>query len=119
VFLVLAHDRRRILHFGVTAHPTAEWTAQQLREAFPWDSAPRYLQRDRDQIFGKDFVDQVKALGIKQVLSACESQFPVHMAPIFRCHRCSLRSLFGLYGFAGHLAFSPRTTPAESFSCSE
>src|SRR6202022_1240257 len=36
VFLVLAHDRRRILHFGVTAHPTAEWTAQQLREAFPW-----------------------------------------------------------------------------------
>ena len=67
VFLVLAHDRRRILHFGVTAHPTAEWTAQQLREAFPWDSAPRYLLRDRDQIFGKDFVDQVKALGIKQV----------------------------------------------------
>ena len=41
VFLVLAHDRRRILHFGVTAHPTAEWTAQQLRDAFPWDTAPR------------------------------------------------------------------------------
>src|SRR5215831_18292746 len=41
VFLVLAHERRRILHFGGTAHPTAEWTAQQLREAFPWDSAPR------------------------------------------------------------------------------
>src|ERR1700687_1785783 len=73
VFLVLAHNRRRILHFGVTAHPTAEWTAQQLREAFPWDSAPRYLLRDRDQIFGKDFVDQVKALGIKQVLSAPRS----------------------------------------------
>ena len=70
VFLVLAHDRRRILQFGVTAHPTAEWTAQQLREAFPWDSAPCYLLRDRDQIFGKDFVDQVKAMGIKQVLSA-------------------------------------------------
>ena len=73
VFLVLAHDRRRILHFGVTAHPTAEWTAQQLREAFPWDSAPRYLLRDRDQIFGKDFIDQVKAMGIKQVLSAPRS----------------------------------------------
>jgi hypothetical protein len=43
VFLVLAHDRRRILYFAVTAHPTAEWTAQQLREAFPWDSAPRFL----------------------------------------------------------------------------
>jgi putative transposase len=73
VFLVLAHDRRRILHFGVTAHPTAEWTAQQLREAFPWDSAPRYLLRDRDRIFGKDFVDQVKAMGIKQVLSVPRS----------------------------------------------
>ncbi len=43
VFLVLAHDRRRIVHFCVTDHPTAEWTAQQIREAFPWDTAPRYL----------------------------------------------------------------------------
>jgi putative transposase len=73
VFLVLAHDRRRILHFGVTAHPTAEWTAQQLREAFSWDSAPRYLLRDRDQIFGQEFVGQVKAMGIQQVLSAPRS----------------------------------------------
>jgi putative transposase len=69
VFLVLAHERRRIVHFAVTAHPTAEWTAQQLREAFPWDSAPRYLLRDRDRIFGHEFVEQVKAMGIKQVLS--------------------------------------------------
>ena len=59
VFLVLAHERRRIVHFVVTAHPTAEWTAQQMREAFPWDSAPRYLLRDRDRIFGQDFVKQV------------------------------------------------------------
>jgi transposase InsO family protein len=73
VFLVLAHDRRRILHFAVTAHPTAEWTAQQLREAFPWDTAPCYLLRDRDRIFGHDFVEQVKAMGIKQVLSAPRS----------------------------------------------
>jgi transposase InsO family protein len=73
VFLVLAHDRRRIVHFGVTAHPTAEWTAHQLREAFPWDSAPRYLLRDRDRIFGQEFVEQVKAMGIKQVLSAPRS----------------------------------------------
>jgi putative transposase len=73
VFLVLAHDRRRILHFAVTAHPTAEWTAQQLREAFPWDSAPRYLLRDRDRIFCYEFVEQVKAMGIKQVLSAPRS----------------------------------------------
>jgi putative transposase len=70
VFLVLAHDRRRILHYAVTAHPTAEWTVQQLREAFPWDTAPRYLLRDRDRIFGQEFVAQVKAMGIKQVLSA-------------------------------------------------
>jgi len=54
VFLVLAHERRRIVHFAVTSHPTAEWTAQQMREAFPWDSAPRYLLRDRDRIFGQD-----------------------------------------------------------------
>src|SRR5438874_2850335 len=73
VFLVLAHDRRHILHFAVTAHPTAEWTAHQLREAFPWDSAPRYLLRDRDRIFGPEFVEQVKAMGIKQVLSAPRS----------------------------------------------
>jgi putative transposase len=70
VFLVLAHDRRRILQFGVTAHPTAEWTVQQLRNAFPWESTPRYLLRDRDRIFGEEFVSQVKAMGIRQVLSA-------------------------------------------------
>jgi putative transposase len=70
VFLVLAHERRLIVHFAVTAHSTAEWTSQQLREAFPWDTVPRYLLRDRDRIFGKDFVDQVK---IQQVLSAPRS----------------------------------------------
>src|SRR5215217_73758 len=68
VFLVLAHERRRILHFAVMSHPTAEWTAQQLREAFPWDSAPRHLLRDRDRIFGHQSVEQLKAMGIKQVL---------------------------------------------------
>jgi putative transposase len=73
VFLVLAHERRRIVHFAATKHPTAEWTVQQLREAFPWDSAPRYLLRDRDRIFGQDFVQQVKVMGIKQVLSAPRS----------------------------------------------
>jgi hypothetical protein len=55
VFLVLAHDRRRILHFHVTAHPTAEWTGQQLHEALPFDQLLRYLLRDRDAIFGNDF----------------------------------------------------------------
>src|SRR6516164_1051781 len=70
VFLVLAHDRRRILHFAVTAHPTAEWTAQQLREAFPWDSAPRFLLRDRDRIFGSGFTQQVEEFGMEEVLGA-------------------------------------------------
>jgi transposase InsO family protein len=70
VFLILAHDRRRILHFGVTAHPTAEWTAQPLREAFPWDSALRFLLRDRDRIFGSGFTEQVEEFGIEEVLGA-------------------------------------------------
>jgi transposase InsO family protein len=68
VFLVLAHDRRRIVHLAVTAHLTAAWTAQQLREAFPRDSAPRL--RDRDGIFGSDFTAQVEELGIREVLGA-------------------------------------------------
>jgi len=73
VFLVLAHDRRRILHFNVTAHPTAEWTVQQLREAFPFDQGSRYLLRDRDAIFGDNFREQVRDLGIREVLCAPHS----------------------------------------------
>ena len=70
VFLILAHDRRRILHFAVTPHPTAEWTAQQLREAFPWGTVTRFLLRDRDRIFGSDFTKQVEEFGIQEVLGA-------------------------------------------------
>jgi len=73
VFLVLAHDRRRILHFNVTAYPTAEWTGQQLREAFPFEEVPRYLLRDRDGIFGADFTKEVRNLSIEEVLSAPRS----------------------------------------------
>jgi transposase InsO family protein len=51
VLVILAHERRRVAHVGVTDHPTAAWTAQQLREAFPWNEAPRYLLRDRDSAF--------------------------------------------------------------------
>jgi len=72
-FLVLAHDRRRIVHFNITAHPTAEWTTQQLREAFPFDQIPRYLLRDRDCIFGSEFRKDVKAMGLEEVLSAPRS----------------------------------------------
>jgi transposase InsO family protein len=73
VFLVLAHDRRRILHFNVTAHPTSDWTGQQLREAFPFAQVPRYLLRDRDAIFGREFRQQVRDMGICEVLSAPRS----------------------------------------------
>jgi len=73
VFIVLAHDRRRVVHFNVTAHPTAEWTAQQMLEAFPFDTAPKYLLRDRDRIYGQEFRDQVAVMNINEVLSAPRS----------------------------------------------
>jgi hypothetical protein len=57
----------------VTAHPTAAWTGQQLREAFPFDQLPRYLLRDRDAIFGDEFQEQVRGMGICEVLSAQRS----------------------------------------------
>src|SRR5205823_4803372 len=73
VFVVLAHDRRRVLHFTVTAHPTAAWTAQQIVEAFPFDTAPKYLLRDRDRIYGFEFRKRLEVMGIQQVLSAPRS----------------------------------------------
>ena len=73
VLVVLAHCRRRVLHFNVTENPTAVWTAQQIVEAFPWDSAPKYLLRDRDAIYGGAFQKRVRAMGIEQVLSAPRS----------------------------------------------
>ena len=73
VFVVLSHDRRRILHFNVTTNPTAAWTAHQLVEAFPCGEEPKFLHRDRDAIFGDAFRKTVKALGIKEVISAKRS----------------------------------------------
>ena len=73
VFIVLQHDRRRLVHFNVTAHPTAEWTARQIIEAFPFESAPKYLLRDRDRIYGDVFRKQVELMNIKEVLSAPRS----------------------------------------------
>src|SRR5437867_4898195 len=73
VFVVLAHHRRRHIHFNVTAHPGAEWTTQQIVQAFPWDTAPRYLIRDRDTIYGEDFRQRVQAVGIHEVLTAPRS----------------------------------------------
>jgi putative transposase len=69
VLVLLAHDRRRIRHVAVTAHPTAAWTAQQLREAFPWDHASRYLLHDRDHAFA-GLQATAEAMGIEEVLTA-------------------------------------------------
>ena len=72
-FVVLRHDRRQVLHFNVTAHPTAKWTAQQIVEAFPYDEAPRFLLRDRDSIYGEFFRERVKNMGIEEVVTAYRS----------------------------------------------
>jgi transposase InsO family protein len=72
-FVVLRHHRRELLHVNVTAHPTAIWTAQQIVEAFPNDTAPRYLVRDRDSIYGDAFHRRVDNLGIHQVLIAAHA----------------------------------------------
>jgi len=69
-FIVLRHNRREIVHFNVTANPNAQWTAQQITEAFPYDTAPKHLIRDRDGIYGKDFCRRVKAMSIKEVIIA-------------------------------------------------
>ena len=63
--LVLRHDRRRILWLRVTAHPTAEWIAQQVTEACGWESAPHSLIRDRDRVYGEAFTRRVRAMGIR------------------------------------------------------
>ena len=73
VFLVLSHERRSVLHFAITEHPTAEWTAQQIVEAFPYDKAPKYLLRDRDRIYGNAFRLKVDGMSIEQVCTAPRS----------------------------------------------
>ena len=63
-FAVLSPERRRVVHFGVAEQPTEEWTMQQMREVFPWDQAPRYVLRDRDAIYGKDFAAMIRDMGM-------------------------------------------------------
>jgi len=72
-FVVLRHHRRTVVHFNVTSHPTARWTAQQIVEAFPYDTAPRYLLRDRDGIYSTYFANRVRGMGIEEVLIAPRS----------------------------------------------
>jgi hypothetical protein len=70
VMIILAHDRRRVIHTAVTEHPTAAWLSRQVTEAFPWDTAPRYLLRDRDASYGQHFRKRVAAMGITEVITA-------------------------------------------------
>jgi putative transposase len=67
VFAVLSHHRRVIRQVAVTAHPTAEWTGQQIVEAFPGSEEPRFLLRDNDRIYGEAFTRQVKAMAIREL----------------------------------------------------
>jgi putative transposase len=73
VLVILVHERRRIVHVNVTEHPSTEWTAQQVVDAFPWETAPRYLLRDRDHIYGEQFRQRVGHMGIAEVLIALRS----------------------------------------------
>ena len=73
VFIVLHHERRRIVHFGVTGQPTAAWVAQQITEAFPWDTPPCYLIRDRDSVYGAVARARLKVMGIEEVVTAARS----------------------------------------------
>jgi len=73
VLVVLAHRGRRVVHFNVTEHPTAAWATRQILEAFPEDSAPRYLIRDRDQIYGECFRNNLRDMDITEVLTAPQS----------------------------------------------
>lgn len=69
MLVILSHDRRRVVHFNITEHPIASWTLQQIREAFPWDTTPRFLLRNRDGIYSHLFSRGLKAMGIKELLS--------------------------------------------------
>jgi transposase InsO family protein len=76
VLVVLAHPRRRVLPVNVTEHLTAYWTAQPIVDAFPDDSAPAYLVRDRDQLYGLAFQRRVKDMRMLDVLTAAQSPWP-------------------------------------------
>ncbi|MGA7971146.1 MAG: integrase core domain-containing protein [Terriglobales bacterium] len=124
VFLVMEHHRRRVLHFGVTEHPTSDWTAQQMAEAFPERDAKRYLLRDRDSIYGNEFRRRIDSLAMKEVITAPRSPWQNafaerligsirrecldHVVVLNRRHLCRvLKSYFAYYhGSRTHLALA-------------
>jgi putative transposase len=123
-FPLIEHQRRRILHFGVTEYPTSDWTAQQMAEAFPERDAKRYLLRDRDSIYGNEFRRRVHSLAMKEVITAPRSPWQNafaerligsirrecldHVVVLNRRHLCRvLKSYFAYYhGSRTHLALA-------------
>jgi putative transposase len=88
-FFVIAHDRRRVVHFNITRHPSGAWVSQQLREAFPYDTASKYLIHDRDAIFGTEVIETIKTLGAKSKRTAFRSPWQNGVAERFvgNCRR--------------------------------
>ena len=73
VSVVLGHHSRRVVHFNVTEHPTVQWTGQQIIEANPWYTAPKYLRQDQDTTFGSQFLRRFKSMGIEEVVTSPRS----------------------------------------------
>jgi hypothetical protein len=98
VLVMLAHERRRVVHLHVTEHPTAQWTAPQVVEAFPWDEAPQHLLRDRDRLYGVTLRQRVRTMGIEEVLIAPQSpwQHPCVERLLGRMRRACLKDVIVL-----------------------
>jgi hypothetical protein len=88
----MRHERRQIVHFNITDAPTAAWTAQQVTNVFPYVTAPEYLLRDRDSIYGSVFVQRVEGMGIKQKLISPE----ISLAKPLRGAACGFDSVWCL-----------------------
>ena len=129
VLVVLSHDRRRLVHFNITEHPTAEWTARQLVEACGPEETPRYLIRDRNQVYGERFWRQAKVLDIREVVIAPRSPWQNayaerlirsirrecldHVVVIGERHlRWILSEYVDYYNGLGHTCRWPRTLPS-------
>jgi len=88
-FFVISHRRRQVLHFNVTRHPTSSWVMQQLREAFPFNTAPRYLIHDRDATFSAEVMTTARILGVKSIRTSIKSPWQNGVAERFvgNCRR--------------------------------
>ena len=123
ILVILSHDRRELVHFEVTTSPTAEWTARQITEAFPWDEVPRYIIRDRDCTYGRLYRDRIEAMGIHDVPTAprspgrrlCRTGHRLHPTRVSRsCHRQEREALAaGPQVLHGLLQQIPHTPLAE------